>query len=296
MRILVTGARGFIGSAFCELALAQGHVVAGLIRPTASGRKPEMRSITWLQGTLEAPPWQAIRAFGPEACVHAAWIATPGVYLQAPENELYFQWSLAFLKHLASFGVGYLAVLGTCIEYQLGPEPLSEDYTPLAPTTPYAEWKNRLRMGLEQELNQTQTALGWARVFYPYGVGEHPARLASSMIQALRRGEPIVLKTAQSTKDYIYIEDLARALLMVVATRFAGSINLGTGQGVTVQQLASTVADFVGRPELVSVAKTPTPDPFACVVANASRLRSLGWEPKVTLETGVRRLLDHLNV
>ncbi|MEI9864251.1 MAG: NAD-dependent epimerase/dehydratase family protein [Limisphaerales bacterium] len=50
----------------------------------------------------------------------------------------------------------------------------------------------------------------WGRVFYPYGVGEHPARLCSSLIQKLQRGEKLVLKTPHSRKDYIYIEDLGR--------------------------------------------------------------------------------------
>jgi UDP-glucose 4-epimerase len=298
MKMLVTGATGFIGSAFRELALARGHSVAGLIRPESAVRRPQSSTaaMTWLRGTLEQPPWEAIRTFGPEACVHAAWIATPGLYLDSPENEPYFRWSLAFLQGLARLGLPYAAVLGTCIEYQLGPQPLSEDHTPLAPTTRYGEWKNKLRCALEDEFAGSGTALGWTRVFYPYGVGEHPARLCSSLIQAVRRGETTILKTPNSTKDYINIEDLAGALLSVVERRYAGAVNLGTGCGVTVLRLAQTVAEMAGRPELVKVAEAKSDDPFPCVVADAARLRSLGWEPKVTLPAGVRRLLEHLGL
>jgi dTDP-6-deoxy-L-talose 4-dehydrogenase (NAD+) len=298
MKILVTGANGFIGSAFCTLALGNGHEVAGLVRreTVAGNNQGTNGSMTCLVGKLEAPPWDAIQAFAPEVCLHAAWLTTPDVYLQAPENELYFKWSLAFLRQLAQIGVHYFAVLGTCLEYEPGPAPRLEDRTRLAPTTSYAQWKNSLRLALEDELITAGATLGWGRVFYPYGVGEHPRRLCSSIIHALSRGEPIVLKTPHSTKDYIYIEDLAQALLLLIERRFAGPTNLGTGQGVTVVQLARALAELVGRPDLVSLAEAQqTPDPFACVVADTSRLRSLGWKPQVSLHAGLRRLLEHLN-
>jgi nucleoside-diphosphate-sugar epimerase len=81
MRILVTGATGFIGSAFCRVARKAGHELAGLMLPTEQppadlrGRQ----GLTWLAGSLAEPPWPGIESFHPEACVHFAWIATPGV-------------------------------------------------------------------------------------------------------------------------------------------------------------------------------------------------------------------------
>src|SRR5262245_26960892 len=177
VKILLTGPTGFIGSAFSRLAVARGHQVAGLIIPSepipnalASGS-----NMVWLRGTLDEAPWQEIRAFNPDVCVHMAWITTPGVYLETPENERFRDASLRFLREVHDVGSTYILGLGTCVEYQLGNTRLSEDQTPVKPTTTYARCKNELRLGLETEAKERGFGFCWGRVFYPYGPGEHPA-------------------------------------------------------------------------------------------------------------------------
>jgi len=292
MRILVTGATGFIGSAFCRLALGHGHEIAGLMLPTETppAHVPASERMLWLKGTLAELPWRAIASFQPEVCVHFAWIATPGVYLEAPENEDYLRWSLDLVRRLRGLGTNHIVGIGTCIEYQITNEPLSEDRTPVDPTTLYSRCKNALRETLEAEARRDGWHFCWGRVFYPYGVGEHPARLCSALIQKLRRGERLVLKTPHSTKDYIYIEDLATAILLTVEKRLTGTINWGTGIGISVRQMADTVAGMLGRPELVEEISPAENDPLGFVVADATRLKQLGWQQRFSLEQGLNYL------
>jgi len=293
MRILLTGATGFIGSAVRRLALQRGHTVAALVPPAEQQRiqpgPPD--ALHWLVGTLADAPWRDIRRLAPEVCVHTAWIATPGVYLESPDNHRFVQWSLDFLRRAREAGVRHIVVLGTCIEYQIGREPLSEDRTPIAPTTTYARCKNQLRLALEREAHAQGFPLCWGRVFYPYGVGEHPARLCSSIIAKLARGERVVLQTPDSTKDYIYVDDLANAILTAVAAGVAGALNLGTGVGVTVREIASTLGGLLGRPELIAEARPTAADPLGFVVADAGKLRALGWRPAVSLRQGLELLV-----
>ncbi len=294
MRILVTGATGFIGSAFARLALSCGHRVAGLAIPGEALPEhwPAAGNLSWIRGTLEHAPWEEIRAFEPETCVHTAWITTPGVYLESPHNLWFRDVSVEFLCKTSELGVGHVVSLGTCIEYQINRAPLSEEKTAVAPTTTYARCKNELRVRLEQAAKDQGFALCWCRVFYPYGPGEHPSRLCGAIIRKLSANQPLLLKTPQSTKDYIYIDDLAAAVLTVVEKRFHGTINIGTGTGVSVKDIAGCLAELMGKRELIQEQNSPEADPLPYVVADVSRLRGLGWRPAYDLRQGLKRLIE----
>lgn len=298
MKILITGGTGFIGGNFLRQALSAGHEFAVLIVP---GQRPpddfaNHPHCLWLSGGLESVPWKQIEEYAPEVCVHCAWITTPGVYLESPENYRFKKSSLEFLSKARQCGVKQFVVLGTCIEYQITGQVLVEDCTPLVPTTTYAKCKNELRLELEALISREGGSLCWARVFYPYGPGEHPSRLASSIIQKLSRNEKILLKTPGSTKDYIHIDDLGAALLRVVEKKFTGAINLGTGIPVSVSEIAGTLSRLLEKPGLVDIADPPEKDSLPFVVADASRLHSLGWSPKHSMESGLKTLIQSTKV
>jgi nucleoside-diphosphate-sugar epimerase len=215
--------------------------------------------------------------------------------LESPENDSFRDASLEFVRRLWELGTQHVVALGTCVEYQLSNRPLSEDDTPAAPTTRYARCKNQLRLALETEAKSRSLPFCWSRLFYPYGPREHPSRLASSIITKLRHGENLTLKTPASTKDYIYIEDVAGALLTVIESRYSGIINLGTGAGITVREIALRLSRLLGKTELIAEATVPDPDPFPFVVADASKLRGLGWRPAWSLEQGLAKLVSALN-
>ena len=293
MKILLTGPTGFVGSAFIQEALRQSHQVAGLVIPSESipAHLPTSNDLLWLRGTLTEAPWDQIKAFAPDVCLHTAWITTPGIYLESPENEKFRDGSRSFLQRVQELGTNYIFSLGTCVEYQISNHPLSEENTPVAPTTLYARCKDELRVAMEAEANSRGFGFCWGRVFYPYGPREHPSRLCSSIIDKLKRDEKIVLRTPQSTKDYIYIEDLATALLTVLDQRYRGIINLGTGIGLSVREIARALGEKLGKPQLIEEINPPQIDPLGYVVADATRLRSLGWNPAHDLNQGLQKLL-----
>ena len=77
-----------------------------------------------------------------------------------------------------------------------------------------------------------------AGYFTPTDLGNTPARLCSALTRQLLADQPLTLKTPDSTKDYIFIDDLAAAILAVLEGCLTGPINLGTGVGVTVRDIA----------------------------------------------------------
>ncbi len=161
MKLLVTGATGFIGGAFVRLARAHGHEIAALARRPGNDED----GLRWLAGSLETPPWEAIEAFAPEGCLHAAWIAEPGVYMESPLNADYERWSVDFLRRLAANGLPHAVALGTCIEYRIDGHPSHETTTPLEPLSPYARAKDALRRAVEAELAGPGFGFAWGRVF-----------------------------------------------------------------------------------------------------------------------------------
>ena len=116
--------------------------------------------------------------------------------------------------------------------------------------------------------------------------------MCSSIIQKLSRNEKVVLKTPDSTKDYIYIDDLASALLTVLERKFHGTINLGTGVGLSVRQIARTLGEMMDKPRLIEEANPPAVDPLGYVVADASRLHQIGWQPAHDLRRGLQKLIE----
>lgn len=74
--------------------------------------------------------------------------------------------------------------------------------------------------------------------------------------------------------------------------KFQGTINWGTGVGVSVRQIADAAAALVGRPELVEEISPPEIDPLGYVVADNSRLRQLGWRQQVEILQGLKQLAN----
>jgi nucleoside-diphosphate-sugar epimerase len=286
MKILVTGANGFIGRAFCIAALQRGHEVLKFVR-----RPQNQPSSFCVVGALNNPPWRAIEAFAPEAVLHLAWIATPGEYLHSPANEQLLYQSQEFLAKCAGIGVQHISVAGTCVEYGTSPDILNEFESPLVAITRYAAAKLSLYRWLDQTLTGSGQRWSWFRIFYPYGPGEDPQRLSSYLIRQLSTQQQVLLRTPASIKDYVYIDDLALAICLVLEQRQAGPINVASGKGVSIRDLAQEIATIVGADRLlITNAEQLALDLLPVQVADIRRLRSLGWNPTISLNQGLRRL------
>ena len=292
MRILLTGASGFLGRAFLQAATQEGHQVICLSRrppPENSSRLEGQMEL--IQAALDQAPWERIRRLAPSACVHSAWITSPGVYLESEDNDSLLEVSRSFLTRATQEGVTQILGIGTCLEYGPCDGPLGEGSRTL-PISRYARCKQSLSVWLEQHAKECGIRAAWARVFYPYGPHEHPRRLASSIIQSIRNGETVRLKTPASVKDYIHCRDVAQAWLRILQTQYAGPINVGTGEGTSVLALAQTIGRILGRPELVECAADPAVDSNAYMVSDPATLHTLAWQAKVPLETGLKELAE----
>ncbi len=285
MRVLVTGASGFLGGAIARELDAAGHEL-GLLRHRSD--PPPLQGAVAIAGSLAEVDDGALRAFAPEACVHAAWMATPGAYLQSPENASLVEASLVLAERLTFLGARHLVVLGSCAENAPddGPDSLGG--------SAYARAKRSLAEQLLAEGARVPPT-SWLRVFHPYGPGEAAERLPSACARALASGETFHVRHPDVQRDFVFVTDVAAAVRCVLASEPIGAADLGTGQPVTVGELVDRVAALVGAdPALVVRGTGASAEPP--LVADPRALAALGWAPKHDLASGLAQLLAALGL
>jgi nucleoside-diphosphate-sugar epimerase len=272
MRIFVTGSSGFIGSEVCRQAEAAGHDTLRLESPHR----------------LDALPFELLASFKPEVAVHCAWITKPGVYTESPENAVLRRQSLEMFRALSASGLRHFVGCGTCAEYAPSAVDLEEDNSATAPSSPYARAKHALHSDLRKAASESSVTLSWARIFFPYGPGEHPDRIVSALFRAFQTGGREHLRSPSAVRDYIHVHDVASGLLACALSHADGCYNIGTGEGVALGQLETEVARICGQSGLAALATCAAPGRTEnCFVASTSKLRGLGWVPRTKLCDGL---------
>ena len=292
-KLMVTGANGLIGSAVCKAAMARGYEVLGMCRDPQATLPAGCKMAV---GSMEHIPWREVDTFAPTALVHLAWTARPGVNFTSPENELLVGQSAALFRGLAERGARHLTGTGTFIEYATSPDPLIEDVSPLKPLVSYSRAKLATLDELRGIAGKAGLAWSWFRVFNAYGEGEDIARMTSALMRLLAAGTPVSVKTPASLRDYIHASDVAEGMLASLDSGLTGVVNIGTGVGVRVLDLARQIAIAAGaNPALVTAQDPPHEDLMPCAIADSSKLRATGWSPRVSLENGLQRLWQSLH-
>jgi len=269
MKFLVTGGGGFIGRAFVHQAAKAGHQVALLAR--RGGDFPSGSVV--FTGDLRSDLHDLMRGFAPDACVHFAWTTTPGAYLTSAENAGLAQDTLALAARLYELGLPHFIAAGTCLEYEPSDAPLGEGAPRSRYPSPYAAAKMAVHDGLAASYPDFSWA--WLRVFYPYGRGDHPARLPGQLRRSGETGIPLELSRPFDVVDYIHVEDVAAAFLLVAECKLAGAFNVGSGSPVTVGEFASLFASAGGIPRPVH---RPVGEKISRY-ADTGKLRACGWMP-----------------
>jgi len=288
MRALISGASGFIGSQLTRLLVQEGAEVYALLRPESDtwriGEVLPMLQV--VKGDLLHPEqgWLGeLEALHPEICFHFAWYAEPGVFLTSPLNLQYLSASLALAEGLARAGCKKLVMAGSFSEYDQDLGYLAENSS-LRPNTPYGAAKVALYQALALWAPRAGVELVWPRIFSVYGPMEHEKRFVPAVTLAALRGEATRLSPGEQLRDYLHVEDAARAVWAAAQGGISGPVNIGSGKPVAIGELARKIGEMVGRPELIRLGDLPyrEGDPmFVC--ANTSKLQKTGWKPKFDL-------------
>lgn len=294
MRVFLTGATGFIGSHVARRFVEEGCAVTALVRVGSSLRRIAdiVGKIKLLEGDLSAARMleAPLKADLPDVCLHLAWYAEPGNYLNAVENLDHVRWSLDLLRVLSSVGCPHVIIAGTCFEHDTEMGYLAES-SPKRPQSLYAASKYALHLIAERFQRLQHQRLSWGHIFFQHGPWEDERRLVPYIIQRLLSGESCLLSHGNQIRDYLHVDDVANAFWLIAKTGSEGSFNIGSGRPVTVAQVAEGIGELLQRRELLKFGARPAPDGdpnFVC--ANIHRLKSItGWSPRYSLRTGLEQ-------
>jgi nucleoside-diphosphate-sugar epimerase len=292
-RLLITGASGFIGR----------HVLAHLPPfsevHAVSRTAPKglcARSIAWHGVDLRdaRAAVTLVERLRPTHLLHLAWNAEHGVFWTASDNE---QWADATIRMADAFVAGggqRFVGAGTCAEYDWTAldGPCREDATPLDPRTPYGRAKLRAWRHIESATSGAGTTAAWGRIFLLYGPGEDDRRLVPSIADALREGRRAAVTEGTQVRDFLHVSDVARAFTTLLSADVRGAVNIGSGEPVSVRRVVETLSELAGRPDLIDFGAIPMrADDPPVLVADAAKLRDIGWSPRISLRDGLKSVV-----
>ena len=304
MRVLITGAAGFLGSNLCDRFLREGHEVVGLdnfitghpdniAHLMGNGRfsfvRHNISEYTYVAGPLDG-------------VLHFASPASPIDYLELPIQTLkvgslgtHNSLGLAKAKGARFFLASTSEVYGDPMVH-----PQVESYwgnvNPIGPRGVYDEAK-RFAEAITMAYHRTHGVdTRIVRIFNTYGPRMRPrdGRVVSNFIVQALNGEPITIYgDGSQTRSFCYVDDEVEGLYRLFMQGDANPCNIGNPVEYTVRQLAEIVIELTGSSAPIVHQPLPEDDPKVRR-PDISRARALlGWEPQVDVRTGVQRTIDY---
>jgi len=305
MRFLVTGAAGFIGYHLSTSLLKRGFEVYGVddLSRGSAKRVEELRKIGMNFFKIDVCDLSKVRDLvsrtRPDVVVHLAALISVPESFEKPELyrrvNAYGTWVVASAANEARVErfvyMSSAAVYGDPLYL-----PIDEKH-PTKPVSPYGLSKLE---GERWALKAFQAGCSIIlRLFNVYGPGQSTeyAGVITRFIERLSRGEPpIIFGDGNQTRDFIHIADVVDAVIKASTTSLAESeiLNVGSGKAVKIIDLARLLIRLFGL-DLEPIHADPRPGDIRHSYADISRIkRVLGWQPKISLEEGLKRLVENL--
>lgn len=175
-------------------------------------------------------------------------------------------------------------------------EPIAET-APRRPASEYALEKAMVELHLETLARRGALSSTVLRVANVYGPRQ-PARagfgVVPALAQALREGTPFTrYGTGEAVRDYVHVDDVVEAVLATARRRQAGTFNVGSGTGTSVNALIDMARELSGRTLEVAALENPAGEPAAVVLDCGLAARQLGWRARVGVREGLEGTLRH---
>jgi dTDP-glucose 4,6-dehydratase len=303
MRIVITGAAGFIGSHLSERLLDQGHSVVGIDNLITG----DLANIAHLSGRdfvfVRHNVTNYINVDGPvDRVYHWASPASPIDYLEWPIPTL----KVGALGTHNALGLakakGARFILASTSEVYGDPlvHPQKETYwgnvNPVGPRGVYDEAKRFAEAITMAYHRYHKLDAKIVRIFNTYGprMRVHDGRAVPNFIaQALRNEDVTIFGSGKQTRSFCYISDLVSGIIALMESDVTDPVNIGNPHEMTIEEMARLIIKMTGSKSQIIFKPLPTDDPQVRQ-PDITRARTLlGWEPKVLLDQGLTSTIDY---
>ena len=297
MRIFVTGASGFLGSYQVADLVEQGHDVAVLLRPGSPRWRLDdvIGLVTVIHGSLEDIPVlrDPLKKFHPEAVIHNAWRGVGNAERNSPSQAR----NIADAAELAALAadVGCKVFVGAGSQAEYGPydRAISPDDAS-HPTTLYGRAKLAAAGFVAKIASDRGMRFAWLRIFSTYGPRDADYWLIPSFILTLRKGGKMSLTGCEQKWGFLHARDAASAFRIVTTSALGeGYFNLGDPTAPMLRETLIKLRDMVDTGGNIGFGDIPyRPDQVMILQADVRRLAALGWEPRVSLDDGLKETVE----
>jgi len=280
-RVLITGATGFIGRPVAEAMSRAGHDVHTIRRPL--GARPLPVGVTGHGGDiLDADGVRGLLGeLRPHLLVHLAWVTDHPTYWSDPSNRQWRDASVRLFRDFLDAGGQSGLAAGTSAEYDWDSEaPLDEEGSAFKPRMLYGECKHAAFLAGAALFAARGAPFAWARFFCPFGAGEDARRLIPRTCLRLLDGGRLRFDAATQVRDFLHVEDAARAVAALAESGASGAVNIASGEPRAVRDVIAEIARQLGAEDRVELGVEPPPVPSPPrVSASIERLQRLtGWQ------------------
>jgi UDP-glucose 4-epimerase len=301
---LVTGGAGFIGSHLVELLLASGHrvkVLDDLSTGSLKNLKTVEDKIEFYKGDIRYPEIAAEAFLDLDGAFHLAAISSVERSILEPEitREVNVRGTLQVLLASKKHKVRKVVFISSASVYG-NPEilPISEEQEP-RPLSPYGATKVAGEAHTSAFFNLGFLEAVSLRLFNIFGPRQDPASPYSGVISkfleaAVFGKKPVLFGDGKQTRDFLFVEDACRAMLLAMEKEEAAGqvFNIASGKETSITDLGEIIFSFVGK-DFEPERKPERPQDIRRSVASIEKAeRILGWRPQVFLEEGLKKTLE----
>jgi dTDP-glucose 4,6-dehydratase len=302
LRVLVTGAAGFLGSHLTDRLLAEGDSVLGV--DNLSTGDPENLAHLKHEPRFSFESRDICVPFDPgpvDYVFNFASPASPPEYLRLAVETLRVgsRGTENTLEIAARYGAGHLhASTSECYGDPLV-HPQTEEYwghvNPVGPRSVYDEAK-RFSEALVMAYHRSRGVnTHLVRIFNTYGPRLHPSdgRVISNFMMQALRGEPLTIYgSGNQTRSFCYVSDLIEGILRLSSSGEHYPVNIGNPMEFTILECAQAVLEVTGSKSVLRFEPLPEDDPTRRCPDIAKARRLLGWQPEITLKQGLEMSLE----